>query len=214
MNPTAAVETVNKLPTNGDPLLELVKWALLIIVIVMMAVGPAMLYARKAKKDKNEDIVESAMSGAGSTLYQHLSDQVKEYRQIADNAYAERNALFDRVAKLEAKSEEFTRANESLDRLKLKLEAKDLFIQEKDSQLKELLDQGAKERTAFMAILNRKDAELTKANERILTLEKEVADLKVRLTSDEASMSRPMCPFHGRTEAELPPISHDTGAQA
>lgn len=214
MNPTAAVDTVTKLQTNGDPLLELVKWALLIIVVIMMAAGPAMLYARKAKKDKNEDLVESAMSGAGSTLFNHLSQQVQEYRTIADTAYKERNVLFERVALLEAKSEEFTKANESLDRLKLKLEAKDLFIQEKDGQLKELLDQASKERAAFMAILNRKDAELTKANERILALEKEVAELKVRLTSDEASMTRPLCPFHGRAEAELPALTHDSGTQA
>ena len=120
-------------------------------------------------------------------LYNHLSEQVKEYRGIADAAFRERNELIQRVAALEVKSSDLEVAKDLVDRLKVRLD-------EKDAQIQSLIKQASEERLQLMKILSEKESEIQKREERISVLEGKTRDLELRLARDEARMSLPQCP--------------------
>lgn len=204
MNPAAAIEMANNLPTHGDPVLEAAKWVFFILILLGAASAPFMMILHKKNKDKNENQIESAISGAGSSLYNQLIRQVEEYRQIADKAFKERNDLFERVSKLEAMAESFKEAKIIVDRLRVKLDLK-------DQEIRNLLAQGAEERAKFLTILTNKDNEIIRRDHRIGVLEKDMHALEKRLAKDEARQifGAALCPYKVDKEAEPVIPSHD-----
>lgn len=190
MNPQAAIDAVVHIPTNGDPVLEAAKWVFLILIWVGILSLPFLTIMNKKNKDRNENTVESAIAGAGSTLYSQLVKQMEEYRTIANTAYQERNDLIERVGKLEAIAEQYRATKEVVERLRVKLDLK-------DQEIRKLLDEGAKERETFLAILTKKDSEIIRRDERILTLERSMHELELRLIRDESSagFGAHACPF-------------------
>lgn len=195
MNPATAIEMANSINTHGDPVLEAAKWVFFIILLLGAASVPFMMILKKKNKDTNENQIESAISGAGSSLYNQLIKQVEEYRQIADKAFKERNDLFERVSKLEAMAESFKEAKVIVDRLRVKLDLK-------DQEIRHLLNQGAEERAKFLTILTNKDNEIIRRDQRISVLEKDMSKLQVRLARDEARQvfGNSMCPFKADAE--------------
>lgn len=139
------------------------------VVTLVIAIGkPIRDYLRQEKRQDKADIVGDARSSAEAVLYNHLSEQVTEYRRIADEAFRERNALISRVAALEAKAVELEQARALTSQLQA-------YLSEKDAQLQALLASAAEERKEFLAILRDKDTEIQRRDIRIAELEHVVA---------------------------------------
>lgn len=171
-----------------DPLLVGLAWVAGIVALVVAIGKPIRDYLRSDKRDSAADQVIDAKAGAEAVLYTHLAEQVSQYRTIADAAYKERNDLIQRVGSLEAKAQDLVDARASIENMKARLE-------EKDRQIRELLSQSADERKQFLAILQAKDAEITRRDERILSLETRQRELEMRLVKDETSMGLHICPW-------------------
>lgn len=122
---------------------------ILFMTIVGAAVATLFL---KVFKEVRSGAAEAAQDNAASTLYQHLSEQIRASQERLDAVYQERNDLRDRVSKLEA--------------LAAQVEALKRQMMEKDEEIRRLIDAAAQERTQFMALIATKDArieELTRA---------------------------------------------------
>lgn len=141
-----AVTMVQGLSTGGSDILEATKWVVVILLMVAGACLPFMMLINKKTKDKNTNVLETAISEVGSTLYTQLSKQVEEYRLAADSASKERNELVLRVAHLEAQIFSLESLRETNERLRSKLDVK-------DEEMKGLLAQGLDERKQFMDML-------------------------------------------------------------
>lgn len=172
----------------GDPLLQGLAWVVGVVSLVIAIGKPIRDYIRQERRASKEDVVGAARSAAEVVLYTHLSEQVKEYRMIADAAFRERNELIQRVAALEVRSSDLEVAKDLIDRLKVRLD-------EKDAQIQSFLTQASEERGQFMKILSEKDSEIQKREERISVLEGKTRDLELRLARDEARMDLPKCPL-------------------
>lgn len=196
----AVVETaVTQAASQGvfhDPLILGLAWVVGLVTLLLAIGKPLRDYVRGERRDDRTDQVGDAKASAESTLYQHLSEQVKQYREIADTAFKERNALVERVARLEEKTALFEETKTALDRLKARLNEKDAKLEEKDAEIRRLIQQAAEERSKFLAILTQKDTEIAKRDERILSLEQRQRELEIRLAKDEVSMGVIPCPFH------------------
>lgn len=195
MNGTTPVEAValaaQSAGVGQDPILQGLGWMLAMVFLVIAIGKPLRDYLKSDRRESSSDRVHNAKASAESVLYNHLSQQVTEYRNIADQAFRERNELISRVAALEAVQLDFAETKELVEKLKLRLD-------DKDEQIKTLLSQGADERRQFLSILQTKEAEIAKRDERISTLESRQLELEIRLAKDEASMGVPVgCPFHG-----------------
>lgn len=181
--------------TQQDPLLVGLAWIVGIVTLLIAIGKPIKDYLRGEKRATGEDRVEDAKSTAETILYNHLAEQVRQYREIADRAFNERNSLVERVAALEAKTVILDDTKAALERLKLKLEDKDAKLEAKDAEIRRLLEQSAEERRQFLHILTIKDSEIAKRDERITALEQRQRELELRLAKDEATMNMPTCPF-------------------
>ena len=185
-----AIEVLNSIPTNGDTVLDAAKWVILVVLILLIGAIPFMMIMNKKNKDRNENIIETAISGAGSALYTQLVKQIDEQREIANNAYKERNDMMARLAKLEQVSEQYAETKLTVDRLRVKLDLK-------DQEIRKLLEQGANERAKFFEILTTKDNDIIRRDLRIEQLEKQMTALQIRLARDEARniVGQAACPF-------------------
>lgn len=179
----------------SDPILSGLAWVAAIVAAIIAIGLPIRNYVRGEHRATAEDKVGDARASAESTLYLHLAEQVSQYRTIADKAYQERNALVDRVARLEEVTKVIDEAKVTMERMKAKLEYKDMKLEEKDQELKKLISQSNDERKQFLAILQAKDAEIARRDERIMSLEERLRELEVRLGKDEQRMTSPACPF-------------------
>lgn len=189
MNTQTAIEVANSIPTNGDTVLEAAKWVFFLVILLGAGSVPFMMLLRKRNKDSNENKVESAMAGASSSLYNHLSSQLEEYRKSAQNATRDRDEMLIRITRLESMSEQFELSKQSVDRLKVKLDLK-------DQEIRSLIAAAAEERAAFLAVLLAKDKEIDARDERITQLENAVHDLEIRLVRDEnRQIIAASCPF-------------------
>lgn len=193
------------IPAFSDPVTVGLMWVVGIVALAISIGKPIRDYLRGEKKASKEDKVDDAKSSAETVLYNHLADQVTQYRNIADQAFRERNDLIKRVSALEAKAEDLADAREVIERLKVKLE-------DKDTKIELLLAQGAEERKRFLDIISWKDTELAKANDRIVSLETRQRELELRLTKDETGIF--VCPLHkAHTESVADGVlSHDNAA--
>lgn len=180
--------------------MEAVKWVFFLLVMIGVAAVPFMMILNKKNKDRNENQIESAISGAGSTLYSQLVKQVDEYRHIADKAFKERNDLFERVTKLENMAIQFSETKELVTLLRSKLDAK-------DQEIRDLLLASTVERSKFLEVLSLKDSEIIRRDIRIEQLEHNVSDLTVRLARDEARQlfGRRVCPFEALDDEIIAP---------
>lgn len=179
-----------------DPLIVGLAWVSGIVALLIAMGVPIRNYLRDSKREDKADQVGDARASAESTLYNHLSEQIKSYRDIADKAFKERNELVERVARLEENVKILDETKLTLDKLKLRLEDKDRRLDEKDEEIRQLLVQAADERSKFLNILTQKDTEIAKRDERILSLEQRQRELEIRLAKDEVSMGVVPCPFH------------------
>lgn len=186
MNPTDVVTASGLM---HDPLIVGLAWVFGIVSFLFAIGKPIRDYLKSEKRDAGADSVLDARSGAETVLYNHLSEQVKEYRDIADKAFTERLEMMTRLAKLEGNDEDLKETREILGKLKARLD-------EKDAQIKKLLDDGADERKQFLAILQAKDSEIARRDDRISALEKAHKELELRLAKDEATVGFVACPFH------------------
>lgn len=189
MNTQTAIEVANSIPTNGDVVLEAAKWVFFLLVLLGAGSVPFMMLMKKRARDTNENKVESAMAGASSSLYNHLSSQLEDYRKSAQEASRDRDELLVRITRLEAMSEQFELSKQSVDRLRVKLDLK-------DQEIRSLISAAAEERAAFLAVLIAKDKEIDARDERITQLENAVRDLEIRLVKDETrQIAASSCPF-------------------
>lgn len=189
MNTQTAIEVANSIPTNGDVVLEAAKWVFFLLVLLGAGSVPFMMLMKKRARDTNENKVESAMAGASSSLYNHLSSQLEDYRKSAQEASRDRDELLVRITRLEAMSEQFELSKQSVDRLRVKLDLK-------DQEIRSLISAAAEERAAFLAVLIVKDKEIDARDERITQLENAVRDLEIRLVKDETrQIAASSCPF-------------------
>lgn len=182
-----AVQVVGDTNT-GDPLMQALGWLVVLSILALALFKPLRDMLRSDRRDSQSEVVDSAKIQAESTLYNHLADQVKQYREIADGAFRERNDLIARVAKLEEQTKVLEEYRITLDRMKAKLE-------EKDAEIRSLVAQAAEERKQFMTLLVTKDKEISRRDERILALEDRQKDLEIRIAKDEATLGLTQCPF-------------------
>lgn len=186
---TAATDTIVANTITHDPIISGLAWVVGIVVLIIAMGKPLRDYVRGEKREDKKDVVVDAKSSAESVLYNHLSDQVSQYRKIADQAFRERNDLIQRVAALEAKAEDLVDAKAVIEQLKIRLD-------KKDDEIQLLLAQSADERKQFLEILCNKESEISKRDERILSLENRQKELEIRLARDEVANVQHVCPLH------------------
>jgi len=184
-----------------DPMIIQLTWVVAVIALVFGIGKPIRDYLKGEKREAKTDKVTDAKTDAETILYEHLSDQVTQYRKIADQAFRERNDLISRVAALEAKAEDLAEQKILVEKLKDRLD-------KKDEEIQLLLRQGAEERRQFLDILQSKETEIAKRDERILTLEQRTQELEIRLLKGENVINAFTCPMEGghrRTDVPLGP---------
>lgn len=151
---------------SADPTLVGLGWVVAIGTIMAALSAPLRDLLRKnrdkeekeeseseAKVDAAKASADASKSSAEAVLYQHLSEQVNAYREIADQAYRERNSLVERVAKLEAKSDALDEARKTMIRMARRLD-------EQDKQIQSLISNAELERSKFLELLQAKDGEI------------------------------------------------------
>ena len=181
---------------SNDPVIHGLLWVIAIIFLLLTAAKPVRDWLRGMMKEDRDDKVGDAKSSAESSLYNHLSKEVENYRQLAEQALRERNHIVERVGRLEEKAALFEEAKISIDNLKSRLDQKDTKLEEREAEILRLIKHAADERRQFLEIILAKDEEISRRDERILLLENKVLDLEVRLARDEMSMGVGMCPLH------------------
>jgi hypothetical protein len=190
-----------------DPILQQLTWAVAIVALIISLGKPLRDYIRGEKKSDKVDKVETARSDAETILYEHLSEQVSQYRTIADQAFRERNALIGRVAALEAKAEDLVTAGAVIEKLKIRLD-------KKDEEIRLLLEQGREERKQLLDILRSKENEIEKRDERILILEQGQHELEIRLAKGESAINTFSCPMKGGHRSTDIPLGKTTPDQS
>ena len=180
----------------SDPVLQAIVW-LVAVVIALLAIGkPLKDYVRGERRNSKEDMVDDAKSAAEITLYTHLSQQVTQYRQLADSAFQQNTELNHRIAVLEAAEKDHARVASVVDKMKKKLD-------EKDAAIASLMREASEDRNRFFRILEAKEDQIT-------SLGKRQKELEARLSNDERNLMF-ACPYHNNmTPAAVLPFSHDT----
>lgn len=188
--PVAVPETVveaagglSGIPTQfqNDPVYLGLAWIIGIVVLLLAIGKPLKDYLRQEKRSDKEDQVDVAKAGAESILYTHLAEQISQYRQIVDTSFKERNDLVKQVADLQSHSREHEYQKALVEKLKSRLD-------QKDQQLKTLLEQTAEERGRFLMILQGKEQEILRRDERIYKLEQWLKEMETRLAVDEDAL--------------------------
>lgn len=184
----------------ADPTLVGLGWVVAVGTIMAALTAPLRSILKKSKNEEEAEATKEragqkaaaaasadmSKSSAEAVLYQHLSEQVTAYREIAHQATKERNALVERIAKLEADSETFAETKKTMAAMGLRLS-------EQDAQIQKLISDSNEERSKFLDILQAKDAAITRRDERIEMLERGQRELEARIQSDEVLLG---CPFH------------------
>lgn len=173
------IAAINKSIPDGDPVIDAAKWVFLLLSLIGAATYPILVLIRRKNRDSNENLIDTAMSTAGSTLYEQLVRQVQEYRSLADTAYKERSELSERLHALEL--EEANRKHE----LAI-YRAAAAKLEQKEKEIVLLIAQAAEERAKFLQVLSEKEAAINMRDSRILHLENSVRELELRLARDEA----------------------------
>jgi predicted RNase H-like nuclease (RuvC/YqgF family) len=96
------VETLQSIPTGGDPVLEAVKWFAAVFAILLVVGAPVMAYLRKFKIDA----AASAKDDAAATLYHQLQEQILRTSEDVRLLVTEKNKWFEEAAILRATVEE------------------------------------------------------------------------------------------------------------
>ena len=184
-----AVDAMKGVP-SGDPVIDAAKWGALLIVVLLVGAVPLTRLINMRVKDRNENKLETAISDSGSTLYKQLVEQMNEYRRIADEAFKERNCLVKEVAELRNKVTELESIKETNDRLRNRIE-------QKDGQIRALLEQNSVERARFLDALNAKD-------QFIVELHRQVSDVRDRLIVDEKRIETALARSTGPNSSGVP----------
>ena len=184
-----AVDAMKGVP-SGDPVIDAAKWGALLIVVLLVGAVPLTRLINMRVKDRNENKLETAISDSGSTLYKQLVEQMNEYRRIADEAFKERNCLVKEVAELRNKVTELESIKETNDRLRNRIE-------QKDGQIRALLEQNSIERARFLDALNAKD-------QFIVELHRQVSDVRDRLIVDEKRIETALARSTGPNSSGVP----------
>ena len=184
-----AVDAMKGVP-SGDPVIDAAKWGALLIVVLLVGAVPLTRLINMRVKDRNENKLETAISDSGSTLYKQLVEQMNEYRRIADEAFKERNCLVKEVAELRNKVTELESIKETNDRLRDRIE-------QKDGQIRALLEQNSIERARFLDALNAKD-------QFIVELHRQVSDVRDRLIVDEKRIETALAQSTGPNSSGVP----------
>ena len=184
-----AVDAMKGVP-SGDPVIDAAKWGALLIVVLLVGAVPLTRLINMRVKDRNENKLETAISDSGSTLYKQLVEQMNEYRRIADEAFKERNCLVKEVAELRNKVTELESIKETNDRLRDRIE-------QKDGQIRSLLEQNSVERARFLDALNAKD-------QFIVELHRQVSDVRDRLMVDERRIETALARSTGPNSSGVP----------
>ena len=184
-----AVDAMKGVP-SGDPVIDAAKWGALLIVVLLVGAVPLTRLINMRVKDRNENKLETAISDSGSILYKQLVEQMNEYRRIADEAFKERNGLVKEVAELRNKVTELESIKETNDRLRNRIE-------QKDGQIRALLEQNSVERARFLDALNAKD-------QFIVELHRQVSDVRDRLMVDEKRIETALARSTGPNSSGVP----------
>lgn len=171
-----------------DPVILQLTWAVAVVALIVAVGKPIKDYLRGERKATKEEIVDEAKMSAEYSLYHHLEEQITQYRVVADQAFSERNELVARLGLLEARAEDLIAQKELVEHLKIRLDRK-------DEEMRQLLQEAAQERKQFLAVINSKDAEIAKRDERILSLEKGQKELEIRLAKEERFVQTFVCPM-------------------
>lgn len=192
----------------NDPVFGLLTWVVALVALIISIGKPIKDYLRGEHREDKKDKVIDSKANAESVMYDQLSSQVAQYRQMADTAYRERNDLIQRVGALEAKAEDLVVQKQLVEKLKIRLD-------KKDEDIHGLLAQATEERQQFLAILKAKDAEIAKRDDRILMLERGLRELEMRLMKEEKVVQTFICPLEerqrrkGDTQSVITPHTHE-----
>lgn len=192
----------------NDPVFGLLTWVVALVALIISIGKPIKDYLRGEHREDKKDKVIDSKANAESVMYDQLSSQVAQYRQMADTAYRERNDLIQRVGALEAKAEDLVEQKQLVEKLKIRLD-------KKDEDIHGLLAQATEERQQFLAILKAKDAEIAKRDDRILMLERGLRELEMRLMKEEKVVQTFICPLEerrrrkGDTQSVITPHTHE-----
>ena len=175
----------------SDPVFGLLTWGVALVALIISIGKPIKDYLRGEHREDKKDKVNDSKANAESVMYDQLSAQVMQYRELANTAYRERNDLIQRVGALEAKAEDLVEQKQLVEKLKERLD-------KKDEDIHNLLAQSTEERKQFLSILNAKDAEIAKRDDRILMLERGLRELEMRLLKEERIVQTFICPLEDR----------------
>lgn len=175
---TAAVASTTPSGVQSDPLMIGLAWFVGIVTLAIAVGKPIKDYLRSENRQDKVDLVGAAKSSAEAVLYNHLAEQVTEYRRIADEAFRERNALISRVAALEAKAIELDQSRALTADLQVRLA-------EKDAQIQALIAASSLERAEFLSILRVKDNEIKRLSRAVLDLGGVLPNMETELPDGE-----------------------------
>lgn len=175
---TAAVASAAPSGVQSDPLMIGLAWFAGIVTLAIAVGKPIKDYLRSENRQDKVDLVGDARSSAEAVLYNHLAEQVTEYRRIADEAFRERNALISRVAALEAKAIELDQARALTAELQVRLA-------DKDAQIQALIAASSLERAEFLSILRVKDNEIKRLSRAVLDLGGVLPHMETELPAGE-----------------------------
>lgn len=154
---------------QGSGLDGTVQMILVVALLILFILGPASVlfyrlfnnFAKDSKKDSSE-----------GSLYQHLSEQVATLTARLDKVHEEYNLLFQENSLLTARVHKLETCEAMVERLQLKLNEKDVIIEQRDTQLNVLF------------------SDLRIRDHKILELQERIHVLELRLARDERDWDR------------------------
>lgn len=154
--------------------------------------------ATKASSDERENKTNEAEV----SFLKRLEGRLDMQQKVADDAMHERNDLIQKVARMEVQLE-------GMGKLQASNESMQGRLNEKDETIKNLLQQAATDRAAFseermkfLEIIQGKDSEISKRDQRLYDMEQRQHQLEIRVAQDEVALKNIQCPLQKKAAAD------------
>ena len=167
MNPNdiAQITQIASTINPNDPLSGTLN-VILIVIAVLMAAWPLMQLFRKWNSDKSANTKDTAES----FLYEHLQEQIARNHKELKETREENETLRKTIHNLEARIGKLEIAENTIEKLKSKLDLKDEIISKRDKDI-DVRD----------AMLSQREMKIHEMFDIVLTKDKEIGDLKMRV---------------------------------
>jgi len=136
-------EAIQSMPTGGDPFLDVLKWIVVAVTLIVVSGSTIISYIKSAK---GNDSVEVAKDDAEILLYSQLQEQLRRMDEDVQELTHQKNRLFEEWATLKVRSEyqekklnELSKSDAIICKLRETLVEKDKDIALRDKENKKLM---------------------------------------------------------------------------